>query len=178
MPCMDCPHCKAQTKTLETRRADHGAAVRRRRECPGCGRRFTTFERREPEPVHVRKRDGSRQRFDPEKLRGALLRACHKRDVDPRAIDLIVDRVEADVRAAGDGEITAARIGELCLEGLEPLDRGAFLQFAGTLPGQIPADLGNPRKYGRSDPTVSVRSGEDAARPTPTEGSKRARGDI
>jgi transcriptional repressor NrdR len=174
---MDCPHCKARTRTLETRRTDGGAAVRRRRECPGCGERFTTFERPELESAWVRKRGGERQRFDPAKLRGALLRACHKRDVDPREIEAIVEGVKREVHAGG-GEITAARIGELCLEGLEPLDRGAFLQFAGTLPGQIPADLGNPRKYGRSDPTVSVRSGEDAQRPIPTEGSKRARGDI
>jgi transcriptional repressor NrdR len=161
---MDCPACGAHTKTLETRRAD-GGAVRRRRECPDCGERFTTFERLEAPPLYVGKRDGSRQRFDAAKLRAALLRACHKRDVDPRASELIVGRVQRQVRAAG-GELGAERIGELCLRELEPLDRGAFLQFAGTLPGAIPAELGNPRKDGESGGTVSVRSEEDAARPT------------
>ena len=118
---------------LETRSAEGGAALRRRRECRECGRRFTSFERREHEPAWVIKRDGKRQRFNRQKLRGALVRASHKRDVDPRALDLIVDGVEREAEDAG-GEIQAARIGELCLEGLEPLDRGAFLQFAGTLP--------------------------------------------
>lgn len=172
---MDCPACGQQTKTLETRRADGGAATRRRRECPGCGERFTTFERAEPESAWVAKRDGSRQRFDQAKLRGALLRACHKRDVDPREIEAIVDSARRELRAAG-GELTAQRIGELCLEGLEPLDRGAFLQFAGTLPGEIDVDLGNPRKDERTAAT-SVRPEEDAARPIPMGSKERARGD-
>jgi transcriptional repressor NrdR len=168
---MDCPGCGTQTKTLETRRADGGAAVRRRRSCPGCGERFTTFERAEPEAAWVRKRDGGRQRFDQGKLRGALLRACHKRDVDPRSIESIVETVKRELHSSD--EISAARIGELCLQGLEPLDRGAFLQFAGTLPGEIPINFGSPRKDGKSGQR-SVRPEEDAPRPTQVE---RARGD-
>lgn len=174
---MDCPACGAQTRTLETRRADGGAAVRRRRRCPGCGERFTTFERAEPEAAWVRKRDGSRQRFDHTKLRTALLRACHKRDVDPRQIESIVAGISRELHAAG-GELPAERIGRLCLEGLAPLDRGAFLQFAGTLPEPVPLDLENARKDGGSGATVSVRSVEDAARPTPKGVQERARGDI
>jgi transcriptional repressor NrdR len=170
---MDCPACGQQTRTLETRSADGGAATRRRRECSGCGERFTTFERAEFEAAWVRKRDGSRQRFDQGKLRDALVRATHKRDVDPRAIEAIVDSAKRELRAAG-GELSAQRIGELCLEGLEPLDRGAFLQFAGTLPGDIPADLGNPRNYGGNGVASSVRTEEDAPRPTLKE---QARGD-
>jgi transcriptional repressor NrdR len=174
---VDCPACGQQTRTLETRRADGGAATRRRRECTGCGERFTTFERAEVESAWVRKRDGQRQRFDQRKLRDALLRACHKRDVDPRAIEAIVESAKRELRAAG-GELSAQRIGELCLEGLEPLDRGAFLQFAGTLPGEIPVDLGNTRKDGENEVASSVRTEEDAARPTPRRGFERARGDI
>lgn len=174
---MDCPACGRRTRTLETRRADDGAALRRRRSCPSCGERFTTFERRELEPAWVRKRDGSRQRFDQGKLRAALLRACHKRDVDPRAIESIVDSVRRDLHGAG-GELPAARIGELCLAGLEPLDRGAFMQFAGTLPEPIAAGLENPRKYGTSGEASSVRSEEDAARPTPEGVKDPERGDI
>lgn len=108
-------------------------AVRRRRECTSCGHRFTTYERAVPESLEVIKRDGSRQPFDREKLRTALVRASHKRDVDPRRLEEIVERVEAEARRAG-GELSAARIGELCLEGLAKLDHGAYLQFAGTLP--------------------------------------------
>ena len=79
------------------------------------------------------KRDGSRQRFDRDKLLRSLAGATHKRDVDPRRLSFIVDGVEQELRDAG-GEITAQRIGELCLDGLRKLDRGAYLQFAGTLP--------------------------------------------
>jgi transcriptional repressor NrdR len=81
----------------------------------------------------VVKRDGHRQPFDRGKLRGALIRASHKRDVDPRRLEGIVDRVESEARRAG-GEIMAARIAELCLDGLAQLDHGAYQQFAGTLP--------------------------------------------
>jgi transcriptional repressor NrdR len=81
----------------------------------------------------VVKRDGHRQPFDREKLRGALIRASHKRDVDPRRLDEIVDRVEREARDGG-GELTATRIVELCLDGLAQLDHGAYQQFAGTLP--------------------------------------------
>jgi transcriptional repressor NrdR len=133
---VNCPRCDASTAILETRRTD-GNALRRRRRCSDCGHRFTTYERAVPEVLQVVKRDGARQPFDREKLRGGLVRASHKRDVDPRDLDLIVDRVEAEVRDTG-GELDAARIGELCLEGLSKLDRGAYLQFAGTLPGGPP----------------------------------------
>ena len=150
--------------------------MRRRRRCPGCGERFTTFERAEPEAAWVVKRDGRRQRFDQAKLRSALLRACHKRDVDPREIEAIVSGVKRELHAEG-GELSAERIGELCLEGLAPLDRGAFLQFAGTLPEPVPLDLQNPRKYRKSGVAGSVRREEDAARPTPNGVKERARGD-
>ena len=129
---MNCPRCDATTKTLETRRVPDGA-TRRRRECPECGHRFTTYERAVSEAVEVVKRDGHRQPFDRGKLRGALIRASHKRDVDPRRLEEIVDRVEQEARRAG-GEVMATRIAELCLDGLAQLDHGAYQQFAGTLP--------------------------------------------
>jgi transcriptional repressor NrdR len=130
-----CPRCDSPTRTLETRRVPDGA-VRRRRECTECGHRFTTYERAVPEVLEVIKRDGSRQPFDRDKLLGSLNRASHKRNVDPRRLSLIVDVVEKELRANGD-ELSAARIGELCLDGLRKLDRGAYLQFAGTLPGGL-----------------------------------------
>lgn len=130
---MRCPRCRSSTAILETRRAEGGAALRRRRQCSACGHRFTTYERAEPAALVVIKRDGHRQPFDREKLRSGLVRASHKRDVDPRRLEQIVERIEQTARAEG-GELSAARIGELCLEGLAKLDRGAYLQFAGTLP--------------------------------------------
>jgi transcriptional repressor NrdR len=130
---VNCPRCDSPTSTLETRKSEGGAALRRRRECTSCGHRFTTYERAVPEVLEVIKRDGHTQPFDRQKLRGALLRASHKRDVDPRRLEEIVERVEAEARGSG-GRLSAARIGELCLDGLRELDRGAYLQFAGTLP--------------------------------------------
>jgi transcriptional repressor NrdR len=132
MCAVNCPRCDSTTKTLETRRVPDGA-VRRRRECSSCDHRFTTYERAVPETLEVIKRDGHRQPFDREKLLGSLNRATHKRRLDPRKLALIVDGVEQELRDRG-GELEAARIGELCLEGLAKLDRGAYLQFAGTLP--------------------------------------------
>ena len=129
---MNCPRCESPTKTLETRRVADGA-IRRRRECSSCGHRFTTYERAVPETLQVIKRDGSRQPLDREKLLGSLNRASHKRKLDPRKLTSIVDGVEQEARDNG-GRIDAARIGELCLRGLQRLDRGAYLQFAGTLP--------------------------------------------
>lgn len=129
---MHCPRCDSPAKTLETRRVPDGA-VRRRRECPSCGHRFTTYERAVPETLEVIKRDGSRQPFDRQKLLGSLNRATHKRKLDPRKLGLLVDGVEREIRDNG-GELSAGRISDLCLEGLQKLDRGAYLQFAGTLP--------------------------------------------
>jgi transcriptional repressor NrdR len=128
---VNCPRCDASTSILETRRAEENA-VRRRRRCRKCGHRFTTYERAEPERPEVIKRDGTRQPFEREKLLSGLIRASHKRDVDPRQLELIADRVEREALDSG-GDLSAERIGELCLEGLARLDRGAYLQFAGTL---------------------------------------------
>ena len=161
---MNCPACGAGTQVLETRSAEGGSATRRRRRCKECGRRFTSFERREPEPAWVVKRSGERQRFDRAKLRSGLVRASHKRDVDPRDLELIVERIEDEAEVSG-GDLSTDRIGELCLEGLERLDRGAYLQFAGTLPDPD----GNPRNHRDSSGPVSVRAKEEARRPTQRE---------
>jgi transcriptional repressor NrdR len=159
---MHCPSCSGETQVLETRSADDGASVRRRRRCKDCGRRFTTFERREPEPAWVIKRSGERQLFNRRKLREALGRASHKRDVDPRELELIVNRIEEEARASG-GELGAERIGRMCLDGLERLDRGAYLQFAGTLPDRDQ----NPRNDRSFEVPDSVRGEEEAPLSTP-----------
>lgn len=126
---MVCPNCRAATRVLESRRADEGDAIRRRRECPGCGHRFTSYERRESPPLFVRKRDGRRERFDRVKLRDGMVRAAYKRPVERHAIDSIVNRIETEAGTAG-GELDARRIGELCLAGLKDVDRITYLQFA------------------------------------------------
>jgi transcriptional repressor NrdR len=143
---MDCPACDKLTRVLESRRAEDGAATRRRRECQSCGMRFTTFERRQREPVHVRKRGGARQRFDRAKLRAALLRSTHKRQVSAADVEALVDRVELAIESAG-GELGADRVGELCVQGLRDLDYGAYLQFLGTLPTPNP-EIAEPAAAG------------------------------
>jgi transcriptional repressor NrdR len=156
---MDCPHCQAAARVVETRSADGGAAIRRRRECPGCGRRFTTYERWDPGPLFVRKRDGERERFDPTKLRGALIRAAHKRPVRADEVERLVDLVEAAIRDGG-GELRSREVGELCLRGLRELDAGAYLQYAGVFDPAISATSGP------SGPAGSVRvAREDAQSP-------------
>jgi transcriptional repressor NrdR len=155
---------------LESRRAEEGAALRRRRRCTKCQHRFTTYERPEPEPLQVIKRSGERQPFDRAKLTGGLVRASHKRDVDPRDLELIVDGIEEEGRAAA-GELSAERIGEMCLEGLRRLDHGAYLQFAGTLPDEAES----PRNLRESKGPSSVRVGEDALVSTPKD---EVEGDI
>jgi transcriptional repressor NrdR len=163
---MVCPACQSPTRVLESRRAEAGGAVRRRRECPSCGRRFTTYERREVEPTYVIKRDGERQRFDHTKLRAALLNAAHKRPVEPAAIESVVGRIEAEVERAG-GELPTQRIGELCLAELRRLDAGAYLQFAGTLAEPEFAISG------QTAPAGSVRAAREDSQFTPKAGAKR-----
>jgi transcriptional repressor NrdR len=152
---MSCPVCDRPTRVLESRRAEHGAATRRRRECSACGHRFTTFERRERAPLAVRKRDGEGQRFDRNKLRAALLRSTHKRQVSADDVEALVGRIELAIEDAG-GELPAERIGELALAGLQDLDHGAYLQFLGTLPSPN-AD------FAESNPGGSVRGERESS---------------
>ena len=158
---MVCPSCNGITRVLESRRADDGAATRRRRECPACGRRFTTFERREREPLFVIKRDGERQRFDRAKLAGGLLRAAHKRPVEPAAVELLVASIEDAAEAAG-GDLHAETVGEMCLTGLRELDRIAYLQFAAVYKGfEDPGEFtGELRRLGVEPPRNLGESGE------------------
>jgi transcriptional repressor NrdR len=161
---MDCPRCDNPTRVLESRPAEAGAAIRRRRACPACGHRFTTYERRDREPAFVRKRDGERQRFDRTKLRAALLRSTHKRQVSAADVEALVDRVELAIEADG-GELGADRIGDLCLEGLRDLDHGAYLQFLGTLPSPN-------AEFAESAPDRSVRGARKSASLPAQAGSK------
>jgi transcriptional repressor NrdR len=164
-----CPHCGAgSTRVLESRQAEDGAAVRRRRECSACEQRFTTYERYEP-ALFVRKRDGGREPFDRAKLRGGLARAAHKRPVADAAIEAIVERIEAELERAG-GELPTSEIGELCLNRLRELDRGAYLQFAGTLPSPDELAVEENSVFAGSSPGGSVRSKSNPAQFPPKRG--------
>lgn len=125
---MICPLCDKRSRVVESRPAEEGAAVRRRRECESCGHRFTTFERSAPSLAIVRKRDGRRQEFDPAKVRDGLERAAHKLPAAEAAVERIAAGVELE--AATGGLLSTQRIGELCLAGLREADQVAYLRFA------------------------------------------------
>jgi transcriptional repressor NrdR len=127
---MRCPFCSSpKTRVVDSRLSEPGDAVRRRRLCESCERRFTTYERHDPGPLYIRKRDGSRQPFDRAKLLAGLERAAIKRPVEREQLDAVVDGIVAELRADGDSS-NAERVGELALRGLKQLDRVAYVRFA------------------------------------------------
>ncbi|TCO82107.1 transcriptional repressor NrdR [Plasticicumulans lactativorans] len=128
---MHCPFCSAvDTKVVDSRLSPDGDRVRRRRECLACGARFTTFEVAELVMPRVLKRDGRREPFSGEKLRAGMLRALEKRPVSSERIDDALHRILRRVRAAGDGELEARRIGEWMMDELRELDQVAYVRFA------------------------------------------------
>ncbi|MEW6193500.1 MAG: transcriptional regulator NrdR [Bacillota bacterium] len=128
---MRCPFCAfADTRVVDTRAADEGATIRRRRECPHCNRRFTTFERVDELPLVVVKKDGRRELFNRTKVMGGLLKACHKRPVKPEELERIVDEVEREVRNRLEPEVPSYVIGELVVDKLRWLDEVAYVRFA------------------------------------------------
>lgn len=128
---MRCPFCgHHDSRVLDSRPAEDGAAVRRRRECPRCGRRFTTFERPDLAPVVVVKRDGRREPFDRAKVLGGLLKARGKRPIPTEVLEELAAEVEREVRHLGEPEVPTSRIGELVMERLRRVDEVAFVRFA------------------------------------------------
>lgn len=127
---MKCPYCPApETKVVETRDSDLDA-VRRRRECTKCGKRFTTYEKLDVTDLFVVKRDGRREKFDRVKLRNGILKACEKRPVSHEKIEAAIDGMEKKLREGGKTEIKTRRIGELVMEKLRELDEVAYIRFA------------------------------------------------
>src|ERR687885_1132082 len=111
---MQCPYCAVQdARVIDSRLSEGKDAVRRRRECVSCGKRFTTYERREPLRLMVRKRDGSREPFDRTKLRDGLAKACAKRPVAEEEIEYMVDEIEAELRERRRHEVTSRRLGDM-----------------------------------------------------------------
>ena len=128
---MKCPFCvHIEDKVVDSRESKEGDVIRRRRECLSCGRRFTSYERIDQIPHLVVKKDGRRERFYREKVMAGLLRACDKRPVPVKALEGVVDRVEAMVQESPDREVPAAQIGEVLMERLKDLDKVAFVRFA------------------------------------------------
>ena len=128
---MKCIYCgNAESKVVDSRSTDEGNSIRRRRECLQCGKRFTTYEVIESTPVLVVKHDGTRQQFDPIKVKNGLIKACEKRPVAIRDIDALVASVEKDVYNSLEQEISSKKIGEMVMERLKELDQIAYVRFA------------------------------------------------
>ncbi len=128
---MYCPRCEHQhSRVLESRVADNGDAMRRRRECLDCEFRFTTYERTEQPVLWVRKHAGASEVFDRAKLLRGLIRACSKRNVASERLESLVIQIEASLRALHVKEVDSDQIGELALEGLYRIDHVAYVRFA------------------------------------------------
>ena len=128
---MQCPFCKYQdSKVIDSRSADEGTTIRRRRECIECQRRFTTYERLEELPLIVLKKSGQRERFDRVKLLNGILRSCEKRSIPLERIEKLLDEVERELRDSSEGEVPSNQIGEKVMEKLQALDQVAYVRFA------------------------------------------------
>ena len=128
---MKCPFCgQLGDKVVDSRESKEGEAIRRRRECLDCGRRFTSYERIDEIPYMVIKKDGTRERFERQKLIAGLLKACEKRPVSVSAVEAVADRVEAAVQERPEKEMSTEEVGALVMEELKRLDKVAYVRFA------------------------------------------------
>lgn len=128
---MKCPYCgNSNSRVIDSRPADDGGSIRRRRECDVCGRRFTTYEKVETLPVIVIKKDENRETYDRSKIERGVLRACHKRPISADQVGMLMDEIEAVIFNKEIREISSQEIGELVMEKLKKLDSVAYVRFA------------------------------------------------
>ena len=128
---MKCPFCGyGESKVIDSRPAEEGTSIRRRRECLSCGKRFTTYETVESLPMVVVKKDGSRQSFDRQKVLGGMIRACEKRPVPLAELEKIASEIEQDLQNSMEREISTADIGEKVMDRLRNVDQVAYVRFA------------------------------------------------
>ncbi|MBE6753345.1 MAG: transcriptional repressor NrdR [Ruminococcaceae bacterium] len=128
---MKCPFCAhADSRVIDSRPTDEGERIRRRRECAGCGKRFTTYEIIETVPLIVVKKDRSREVFDRTKLLNGFMRACEKRPVSIETIERAVDDIETRLQNSLDREVTSTLIGEYAMDALKSIDEVAYVRFA------------------------------------------------
>ncbi len=128
---MKCPYCaNPESKVVDSRPADEGASIRRRRECLVCHKRFTTYETIESVPLVVIKKDGSRQAFDRNKLLGSMLKSCEKRSVSLGTLENIVSEIEQKLQNDMEREVTTVHIGNMVMEKLKLVDEVAYVRFA------------------------------------------------
>ena len=128
---MKCPFCGyTESKVIDSRPAEEGSTIRRRRECLACGKRFTTYEIIERLPLVVVKRDGSRQSFDKVKLINGMVRACEKRPVALQTLEKIADEIEQELQSNLEREISTVDVGEMVMKRLKDIDEVAYVRFA------------------------------------------------
>ena len=128
---MKCPYCLyPESKVIDSRPADDGQRIRRRRECIKCAKRFTTYEAIEGQPVIIIKRDKSRQVFDRTKLLSGMLRACEKRPVSLETLENAIDEIESQLQNSLEKEVPSVTVGEMALEKLKSIDEIAYVRFA------------------------------------------------
>ena len=128
---MKCPFCgDDNTRVIDSRPADDNEAIRRRRQCDECGKRFTTYEKGETIPVIVIKRDKNRETYDRSKIESGVVRSCHKRPVSVDQIEACVDEIENKIFNLGVREIESEKIGEIVMDQIRDLDQVAYVRFA------------------------------------------------
>ena len=128
---MKCPFCgHLEDKVVDSRESKEGEVIRRRRQCLDCGRRFTSYERMDDIPYMVVKKDGSRERFERQKVIAGMLKACEKRPVSVAALEQVADRIEVTLQDRPEKEIQAEEIGSFLMEELKSLDKVAYVRFA------------------------------------------------
>jgi transcriptional repressor NrdR len=128
---MRCPQCGTRdSRVVDSRDLDESSTIRRRRECPACGSRFTTYERVEAARLVIVKRDGTRQEFDRDKLASGLAKALTRRPVPDDAAERAADAIEAELRSSGLSEVPSSRVGAMAMDRLRALDHIAYIRFA------------------------------------------------
>ena len=128
---MKCMYCgNLDSKVVDSRQSDDGTAIRRRRECTNCGRRYTTYETVETTPILVIKNNGNRQAYDPNKLKNGIVKSCEKRHVPMWKIDALVEDISKKIYNSLKQEITSKELGEMVMQGLKNLDEVAYVRFA------------------------------------------------
>ena len=165
---MRCPQCGTRdTRVVDSRDLDEAASIRRRRECPACGSRFTTYERVEAARLVIAKRDGTRQEFDRDKLADGLAKALTRRPVPDDAADRAADEIETELRGSGLSEIPSSRVGALSMDKLRALDHIAYIRFASVY--QSFEDLSDLKRevdtlYATRDPELDAEGEPGAGR--------------
>ncbi|MCI8503704.1 MAG: transcriptional repressor NrdR [Dorea sp.] len=128
---MKCPYCSnPDTRVVDSRPAEDGAAIRRRRSCDACGKRFTTYEKVETIPLIIIKKDNTREQYNRRKIENGIIRACYKRPVPAEEIERMADKIETMVFSLEEKEIPSSVVGEMVMDGLKDLDEVAYVRFA------------------------------------------------